>query len=120
MKRGAMFREQAAPAGVISKTNDLPADWTSPWRFMTVRSLLSVVLIGSSALFSPVEAGPRSFGPETGSLLAPAAPLGRDDLLAQRAGLPPGERQREPDARLPRAEGRRNPIVAGLLSAAVP
>lgn len=87
---------------------------------MAVRSLLSAVLIGSGALFSPVEAGPRSFGPETGSLLVPAAPLGKDDLLAQRAGVPPGERQREPDARLPEAGGRRNPIVAGLLSAAVP
>jgi hypothetical protein len=88
---------------------------------MAVRSLLSVFLIGAGALGSLVEAGQGPFSPEPGSrLLSPAAPLRKADLLAQRAGLPPEERQREPDAQLPTDERRRNPIVAGLLSAAVP
>jgi hypothetical protein len=88
---------------------------------MAVRSLLSAFLIGTGALSSPVEAGPRHLTSDAGvSLLASPTPVGKEELLAQRAGLPPDERQRPPDAHLPTEERRRNPVLAGLLSAAVP
>jgi hypothetical protein len=110
-----------------------------------VRSLLSVVLIASGALASAVEAGPlsrdfrtvdplasrvarpdwRAEGEGAGDALLPG-PDGLEsdlqDLLTQGGIRPAGDKQEpKPDARLPKEpSGRKNPAVAGFLSAAVP
>lgn len=81
-----------------------------------MRSLLSILLVASGVFLA------RPSGAETGApagLEATRPVLSRNDLLAQRAVTPPEQRNR-PEAHVPREARRRNPVVAGLLSAAVP
>jgi len=118
-----MFSEPQGAVGVDRKRT-LPADWTSPWRFMTaVRSLLVFSLMCSGAFASRLEAGPAAF-PDVSepavavSVLARPA-LDSQILLAQRVIDPPGPNGRVRSAG-EKETGRKNPAVAGLLSAAIP